>query len=421
MTYNVLLYGATGYTGRLIAAEAKRMHMSRTGRAYRMILGARDGAELRKVAKVSEMDFRVFGLDHRADILKGLEGIDVVVNAAGPFAFTAERLLKAAIISRCNYVDINGEADVYMKLDDLDLKAQHRGVAVVMAAGNTAAASDVLMDAALEYLFPEEKGSKPKQKRLKPEGELGAIRIAMSQILDFSRGSAETVTRSLREQVIVVRKGQERTPGGGSAEKLVIWHEPVGKLEQTFDFGEKHQDDDDPSELGLQIASAANLVDTLTARLTVDRRNLLVGSIESYVQASRSARIAYQLAGTFASVSALPLVRGLVSAQLSMLPDGPGDHDLRREKHVVVLEIEDVYQQVLIDWLLRTPNVYQFTAQLAVEVARKVAYGQRRGWLTPAEILGLKLNDLEKPDPRGFLRGCQLKQRKRVKPGKEAA
>jgi len=58
------------------------------------------------------MDYRVFGLDDSGEVVQRLAGVDVVLNAAGPFAFTAERLAGAAIRARCHYVDINGEIDV---------------------------------------------------------------------------------------------------------------------------------------------------------------------------------------------------------------------------------------------------------------------------------------------------------------------
>jgi short subunit dehydrogenase-like uncharacterized protein len=66
MGYNILLYGATGYTGRLIAAEGERCGMSASSPSAagdRMILAARDGAALQNLADRYGMDFRVFGLD----------------------------------------------------------------------------------------------------------------------------------------------------------------------------------------------------------------------------------------------------------------------------------------------------------------------------------------------------------------------
>ena len=309
MIYNVLLYGATGFSGRLIAAEgaARGMSKKKARGDCRMTLAARDGHRLCRVAEQNDMDFRVFGLDDRHKVRKQLDGIDVVINAAGPFAFTAEPLAKAALEARCHYVDINGEIDVYRKLDDLGLKAAQRGVAMVSGAGNSAAASDVLLDCALQKLLSE--------RIVKKQDELGAVRIAVSQIMDFSRGSASTVARSLREQVVVVRKGQVRDSAGKPTEQLVISHEPVGKLERTFDFGylandrgqPKAGDRDQHAKGQPQIASAANMIDTLTARHSVSRKQLRVHTIESYVQMGSIGRIAYQLGGIALALQWPPL------------------------------------------------------------------------------------------------------------------
>jgi short subunit dehydrogenase-like uncharacterized protein len=411
MTHNILLYGATGYSGRLVAAEGKAEGMSaENGQGNcRMILAARDGAQLRVVAKKNGMEFRVFGLDYRNEILDGLDGIDVVINAAGPFAFTAEPLAKAALEMPCHYVDINGEVDVYRKLDDLGFIAEKRGVAMVSGAGTLAAASDVLLDVALNHLFPENEVK---------DRELGAIRIAVSQIGDYSRGSAAAMMRSLREQVIVIRK---RPAADGAKElELAIYHEPVGKLERMFDFGDQPDEREDQKNKhkcekrrNLRIATAANLVDTLTAKHTILRKNVMVHSIESYVQLGTLGRMAYQLGGMFSSFSAVPWVRPIVESQLSLLPEGPTQQELEK-KHVVLLEIEDVYHQRLIDWRWETPNVYQFTAQLVVEVARKVAEGRKRGWVTPAGAWGLMgPQDLADGPSQLFhpFRGCKLEQR----------
>jgi short subunit dehydrogenase-like uncharacterized protein len=409
MSYNILLYGATGFSGRLVAAEGKAMGMSRQNARgdCRMILAARDGAPLRAVAEENGMEFRVFGLDHRNEILRQLDGIDVVINAAGPFALTAESLAKAALQKRCHYVDINGEVDVYRMLDDLGFIAAQRGVAIVSGAGNSAAASDVLLDLALRELSSDNKVK---------EAELGAVRIAVSQIMDFSRGSAATVMRYLREQVVVIRKKQSLDRDSKMIDQLVICHEPIGKLERTFDFGHlPDKREDQKKENDLRIASAANLIDTLTAQHTVRRNKLMVRTIESYIEMGALSRIAYQLGGMLSSFSTLPWVPALTKTQLSLLPEGPTQQELEMEKHVVLIEIEDVYHKRLIDWRWETPNVYQFTAQLVVEIARNVAEGKKLGWLTPADALGsTSTQELSEDTSRPvhpFFRGCKLEKR----------
>ena len=134
---------------------------------------------------------------------RALRDVDLLINAAGPFALTAERLAKDALDAGCHYVDINGEIDVYKKLDDLGRYAMQRGRAMVSSAGHTAAASDLLLEAALRALAA--------RTDLDCGRDLGAVRIAMSRIMTLSRGSAETVWRSLREQVTVVRTWRRRS------------------------------------------------------------------------------------------------------------------------------------------------------------------------------------------------------------------
>jgi len=388
---NIMLYGATGFSGGLIAAEGKANGMSKQGAGdCRMTLAARDGARLRAVAEKNAMDFRVFGLDARSEVRKHLDGVAVVINAAGPFAFTAEPLAIAALESGCHYVDINGEIDVYRKLDDLAIKAEQLGIAMVSGAGASAAASDVLLDFALAMLLA--KGE------VKENGELGAIRIAVPQIMDYSQGSAATVARSLREQVLVVRQREARGRNGKLSPELVVSHEPVGKLERTFDFGRPFNGREQPrssngAEQGngrQRIASAANMIDTLTAKHTVARRNLRVRNIESYIEMGSVSRIAYQIGGMLSPFASLPLARWVIGAQLSLLPESPAQSELDRQRHVVVLEIEDLYRRRLVDWRWDTPNVYQFTAELVVAIARGVAKGVKEaGWVTPAAALGV--------------------------------
>ena len=401
MTLNILLYGATGFSGRMIVAEAAARANAAVNAVgdFRMILAARDGGQLRQIAESNGMEFRVFGLDDDSEVQAGIDGADVVINAAGPFALTAGPLVKAALTARCHYVDINGEIDVYMaSLDDLGLKATQRGVAMVCAAGYTAGASDILLDAALTGAGGH------------GGGMLGAVRIAVSRPADLSAGSVATIARLMREQVIVVRWGVGRDQGGKRVPQSVLWHAPVGKLERTFDFGGPPATGKTPEVSGIRIASATSLVDTLAARLTVARHKLGVRAIESYTETGILDRFAYQLGSVLAPVSALPPMQSLARAQSELLfADGPSQKRLQGGAQVLVLEIEDTYYSKLIDWRWKTPDPYQFTAQLVFEVARKVAGCGNRGWVSPAEALGA--TNLDNDASPAFLRGCQLLRR----------
>jgi len=192
-------------------------------------------------------------------------------------------------------------------------------------------------------------------------------------------------------------------------EEMKIWHEPFGRLERAFDFGQFSSDGSQPRPTRHGIGSAVNLIDTLTARLTVRRHGLSSQTIESYMRMGAAGRVALQLGSTFASLSSLPLVRAMTKVSLASLPDGPSADSLAQERNAVVLEIEDAYCTRLIDWRWEIPNVYQHSAQLVVDVSRKIANGNKIGWVTPSDALSLKIGDFEKPV--GALRDTRLEKR----------
>lgn len=383
---NVLLYGATGFSGELIARELAD--------ECRLVLAGRDADRLHDLADELDAEYRTFTLDSRKDVRNGLRDMDVVLNAAGPFAYTAERLAKVALEVGCHYVDINGEADVYQRLDDLSLHAAQRDCVMVCGGGFWAAASNLLLDHALNEMGGVR--------------ELGAVRIAMSRINTFSRGSVETVWRSFREEVTVVRRGEEPDRAGNPRPQMVIRHEPVGKLERRFDFGKTSQENPD-----IRVASAVSLVDTLVARVSLERKKIIADGIESYIEMDDARRMLYQLTALAAPIAAFPWFRDIVQQPIEMLAAGPREYEREDEPHVVLLEIEDRFRRPIVRWRWETPNVYQFTAQIAAEIALRVTDHAKPGWATPAEVLAKAITNLKNATHAahaGPLRDCVLEK-----------
>jgi hypothetical protein len=156
-----------------------------------------------------------------------------------------------------------------------------------------------------------------------------------------------------------------------------------------------------------------NAVDTLTARLTAERRGVEVHRIETYLEVGGLSRLVYQLGPLMTPLAGMPLARDLVRLQFSAFPDGPTPEERNRESHLIVLEIEDPLQRRAIHWAWHTPNSYTVTARLVLEVAQKVAGTPVYGWLTPAEVLAPVKADLNATT--GYLRGCRLIDRDVVK------
>jgi short subunit dehydrogenase-like uncharacterized protein len=395
----ILLYGATGYSGRLIAEEAARKSADRDNPwDFDLVLASRDRRRLAEMGECLKLGWTAFSLDDERRVADAIQGFDVLINAAGPFSETAMRLAKSAIRARCHYVDLNGEVDVYQHLLELQYVAKQTDVALVSGAGHTAALSDLMLRAALRKMRDDKK-----------LGEIGAVRIAVEQMKFLSRGSARTMMRMVREEVTVARAVPNEK------DRLALTHVPVGSLERTFNFGggcprDCDQQKDcvcDPRQRARpRIASAANLIDTLTARVCLEGEPVGVQSIESYIEMPGSMRLGYQL-GSFAAFSfQIPVLRELNRWQVDMLPDGPDKEERMKNSHRVVLQIDDVYREPLIDWCLLTGDPYELTARIALGVAEDPAR-KGNGWQTPAAALkplGFMLRDKQRS---AVLTGCQ--------------
>lgn len=427
MNDKILLYGAGGFSGRLVVDLAHR----RWGRhgPLELLLGGRRAATLAPLAARYGMHTRVFALDdeRRLDRMLGEPGLLAVVNAAGPFSTTAWPLARAAVRAGIHYVDLNGEADVYRRLDDLGYVAEQAGVTLVSGAGHCAATSDVMLECALKHLSSGN------------WRDIGNVRIAYSHVKYTSRGSAHTAWRSVREQVTVMR---ERTHPPARRQKvgipeLEIAHVPLGQVERSFDFGagRGRRQPARAHHADHRIATACNLLDLFTARQTAQRylsaRALdHVRRIEAFIEMPEGARIFVQLGSLSAPLLALPGMRRLVEAQVDLLPEGPDEQERREDRHTVLLEIDDGCGQRLIDWRMETPDPYDFTAHCVLAVVEGLqdpgwtGAAACAGWRTPAEVIrpeAARLDDLATDDrpqhPSGTLwHDCQFEKRLTVPP-----
>lgn len=132
----VLVYGASGHTGRFVVDELGR-------RGVTVVPAGRSAASL-------PPDARVFGLDDPDGVRRGVEGVDVVVNCAGPFLDTALPLARAAVAAGAHYLDVTAEQGAVQSLyAELDGPAREAGVAVVPAMAFYGGLADLLVTAAL--------------------------------------------------------------------------------------------------------------------------------------------------------------------------------------------------------------------------------------------------------------------------------
>ena len=86
MPADFLIYGSYGYTGDLIARGAARQDM-------KPLLAGRNPDKLDAQAQDLKLEKRAFSLDESAKLAAALNEVQVVLNCAGPFSHTADRIV----------------------------------------------------------------------------------------------------------------------------------------------------------------------------------------------------------------------------------------------------------------------------------------------------------------------------------------
>lgn len=132
-----LLYGATGYTGRLIAALAVE-------RGHRPTLAGRTEATLRPLAERLGLDHVTVSLDDARGLDRALEGVGAVLHAAGPFSRTSQPMADACLRTGTPYLDITGEIGVFEALAARSKEAEASGVILLPGVGFDVVPTDCL-------------------------------------------------------------------------------------------------------------------------------------------------------------------------------------------------------------------------------------------------------------------------------------
>jgi short subunit dehydrogenase-like uncharacterized protein len=135
----ITLFGATGYTGRLVAGalsrEPKGMPLRLAGRSPEKLARLSDslpGAPAWLVADAT-----------RPETLMALcQDTEVLVNCAGPFTDLGEPVVAQAALSGVDYLDITNELGYVYSLRSYDTLAQRSGAAIVPACGFEVALAD---------------------------------------------------------------------------------------------------------------------------------------------------------------------------------------------------------------------------------------------------------------------------------------
>ncbi len=331
----ILLYGATGYTGRLILAEAVRQGLH-------PILCGRDAAALAALAEQYGLDYRVARLGDPYGLQHALRDVRVVLHTAGPFSQTAAAMVDACLQSGTHYLDIGGEAAVIDALTRRHAEARRRQIMIMPGAGFDVVPSDCLAAHVAAQL--------PRAQRL----AIGVRGLRLA-----SRGSAKTFIEQAGREILVRRGGLMASVAPGA-------------LEHAFDYGE-----------GPQPSVNVTWGDVVTAFYTTG-----IPNIEVYFESSplfRTALMASRVLGWPMTTASWQIWMKL---HTQWLPDGPSAAERAAVETVIVAEAMDAHGRC-VRARLHTPQAYTFTADVAPRLAARALRGDLEvGFQTPARVYG---------------------------------
>lgn len=137
MAKALMIYGASGYTGRLATGVA-------LARGMQPILAGRSEAKIARFAEEHSLPYRVFTLDDPEDAAVSLEGVGAVLHCAGPFSSTARPMVDACLQARTHYLDITGEIAVFEDVLARGKEAERARVLLVPGVGFDVVPTDCL-------------------------------------------------------------------------------------------------------------------------------------------------------------------------------------------------------------------------------------------------------------------------------------
>lgn len=108
-TPEVVLYGASGYTGKLVAGQLAL-------RGIPFVAAGRNEARLKEqLSALPELESATYEIaqvtSSEADLVELFKGRKVVYNTVGPFMQLGEPVVRAALAAGCHYFDSTGEQD----------------------------------------------------------------------------------------------------------------------------------------------------------------------------------------------------------------------------------------------------------------------------------------------------------------------
>jgi short subunit dehydrogenase-like uncharacterized protein len=334
---DLLVYGAYGYTGELVARKA-------VAAGHDPILAGRRERPLRELTRELDCSYRAFDLGPATPASVG--DVDVVAHCAGPFIDTYQPMVEACIETGTHYLDITGEIDVFEAIQAYDEPAREAGVMLLPGAGFDVVPTDCLANHLHERL---------------PDAT--DLTIAFSGLRTMSAGTAKTVVEGIDEGAFVREDG------------LL---EPIGMGERTrrIDLGDGG---------GEQLMAAIPWGDVSTAYHSTG-----VPNIEVYTPTTKGALRTFRAVNALGPVLGSPPVKTGLRMLVEATVDGPSERE--RVEHETVVWGEATDGEDTVRSRVTTAEPYEHTGEAVVHIVERALDGDAPvGYRTPASAYGPEL------------------------------
>ncbi|UPK68201.1 saccharopine dehydrogenase family protein [Chitinophaga filiformis] len=334
----ILLYGANGYTGELIARYAGQYGLT-------PILAGRKKAAIEALAKELKLDFRIVELDDAAGMRAALEDVTLVIQAAGPYHITAQPMIEACLATNTHYIDLNGDLDVFELLQRYDQQAKAKDIMILPGAGFDVVPTDCLALALKQQL---------------PDADQLTIAFAVIGSA-LSRGTSISTLHKLGTPGAIRKNGQ-------------IAYEPMGKKGMSVKF---------PGHKDPVFVMSIPWGDISTAYFSTG-----IPNIRTYTAINKAAWYFLKGQALFNWLLKTSFLRGILMSIFKMQSAGP--NQAVRDKAV-----SHIWGKVTnakgasAEANMETPEAYSLTAYAILVIAKKIINGEYKpGYQTPASAYG---------------------------------
>ena len=331
----LLIYGANGYTGRLIVREAVACGL-------RPVLSGRDAVALDVLSREHGLESRPVGLADPRALDAALAGMRVVLHCAGPFAHTVRPMVEACLRTHVHYCDITGEIGVFEALAAMSAAATAARITLLPGVGFDVVPSDCLALHLHERL--------PSATRLT---------LAFDGGTGLSRGTATTMIENVGRGGAVRRNGR-------------ISKVPAAWKERDVDFGDR----------------VRHCVTLPWGDVSTAFHSTGIPDIEVYAAMPRAAARSLKMARYLGWILATGPLQALLKRKIRSRPAGPSDVQRRKAEALLWGEVANAAGE-RVSATLRTPDGYTLTALTAIRAATRLLSGDvRHGFCTPSMAFG---------------------------------